>query len=749
MLHLFGIRHHGPGSCKRLMHALEHLQPDCIILEAPIDTEGVLKTAAHSGIVPPIAMLAYNPKDFSQASYYPFASFSPEWQAIQFGLKADIPIRFMDLPISVMHHLRESEKEQLKLGRMDEEARRAQRDPLGFMAEIAGYSDSERWWEVTFEEEMEDTQVFEEIAEMMQVLRSELKREESKETLLREAHMRKVIRKAMKEDFQAIAVICGAWHTPALQQTAQIKASTDNALLRGLKKSKIEASWIPWSYDRLAFSSGYRAGVVSPAWYEVLFEHTEDAAIYWMTRVARLFRAEDLDASAAHALEAVRLATTLASLRKRPITGIHELEEAAISIFCQGDRQQLELIREKLVIGDVIGKVPNEIQSIPLQQDLEKTIKSARLSKEWNTTEVVDKKLDLRKPTNLLASLLLHRLRLLNIIWGTPLEGSEYATGSFSESWRLKWKPDFTIHIIEAGMWGNTLEEAATQIARHKAAKIEELPELTVLVEEALKADLPQAIPALVKRLEDLSVLTKDILHLMEALPALVRIIRYGNTRKTDVRSVEALVEEITPRICIGLPGLSLNIEEEFARQIFQQLLQINNIISLLQNADFEQLWSAALRQMSEHAQTSPLLQGAALRLLFEKEEIDVDQTATELAYALSNADFVLGIALWLEGFLHGSAMLLLYNPSLWALLEEWVDTLGESDFEEVLPVLRRTFAQYSIPEREKLMNLVKNSLKKSTVQAAISENYNEENKAQVKEVLRRLGLSGPDLKRN
>ena len=36
-VHLFGIRHHGPGSARSLLHALEQLEPDCLLVEGPPD----------------------------------------------------------------------------------------------------------------------------------------------------------------------------------------------------------------------------------------------------------------------------------------------------------------------------------------------------------------------------------------------------------------------------------------------------------------------------------------------------------------------------------------------------------------------------------------------------------------------------------------------------------------------------------------------------------------------------------------
>ena len=55
----------------------------------------------------------------------------------------------------------------------------------------------------------------------------------------------------------------------------------------------------------------------------------------------------------------------------------------------------MELIQNRLVIGDVMGKVPPEIPVIPLQQDFDKSVKSARLTKERNSTDEIIKELDL------------------------------------------------------------------------------------------------------------------------------------------------------------------------------------------------------------------------------------------------------------------------------------------------------------------------------------------------------------------
>src|SRR4051794_30157876 len=99
--HIFGIRHHGPGSARSLRRALDELKPNCVLLEGPPDAgHDVLALAAKATMQPPVAILVHASDEPSRAVYYPFAGFSPEWTAIQWALKHEAPLRFMDLPMA-------------------------------------------------------------------------------------------------------------------------------------------------------------------------------------------------------------------------------------------------------------------------------------------------------------------------------------------------------------------------------------------------------------------------------------------------------------------------------------------------------------------------------------------------------------------------------------------------------------------------------------------------------------------------
>ena len=144
-IHLFGIRHHGPGCARSLVRALEALQPDCILIEGPPEADELIRYAGDADLCPPVALLVYAPAEPRRAVMYPFAEFSPEWQAMRFAQAHGTPVRFCDLPQA--HRLAEiaGEKDAEADTPASDEAMHA--DPLRWLASAAGFGDTETWWD--------------------------------------------------------------------------------------------------------------------------------------------------------------------------------------------------------------------------------------------------------------------------------------------------------------------------------------------------------------------------------------------------------------------------------------------------------------------------------------------------------------------------------------------------------------------------------------------------------------------------
>ncbi|MFC7867609.1 DUF5682 family protein [Streptomyces murinus] len=579
---LLGVRHHGPGSARAVRAALDAARPAAVLIEGPPEADALIPLAADPGLRPPVALLAHAVDEPGRSAFWPFAAFSPEWVAVRWALEHGVPARFIDLPAA--HTLAWDAELPPEEGESEAtEGEQVRVDPLAALAGAAGYDDPERWWEDAVEHrgtgERDPFAPFEALAEAMGALRERYGAGGRPRDLVREAQMRLRLRAARKEFGDAVAVVCGAWHVPALRERTTVTA--DRALLKGLPKVKTELTWVPWTHRRLARSSGYGAGIDSPGWYGHLFHAPDRPVERWLTKVAGLLREEDRIVSSAHVIEAVRLADTLAAMRGRPLPGLGETTDAVRAVMCDGSDVPLALVHDRLVVGDVLGEVPESAPAVPLQRDLVRRQRSLRLKPEALEREL---ELDLRGDTDAGRSRLLHRLRLLGIGWGEP-GPSRGSTGTFRETWRLRWEPELSVRVAEAGVWGTTVAAAARARAEADAEGAGTLADVTALAERCLLAGLPDALPAVMRALADRAALDTDVGHLAQALPALVRSLRYGDVRGTDTHALSDVAAALAERIFVGLPPACTALDSDAAEQMRGHVDAVHRAVGLLGEA--------------------------------------------------------------------------------------------------------------------------------------------------------------------
>ncbi|MEU3777277.1 DUF5682 family protein [Streptomyces sp. NPDC032472] len=703
---LLGVRHHGPGSARAVRAALEAARPAAVLIEGPPEGDALLPLAADPGMRPPVALLAHAADDPGRAAFWPLAEFSPEWVALRWAQEQDtpVPVRFIDLPAA---HT---------LARPDgpEEPGGVRPDPLAALAQTAGYDDPERWWEDVVEHRGTGTvrdpeAAFEALGEAMAALREAYGDEgegAGSRDLVREAYMRQKMRAARREFGDHYAVVCGAWHVPALR--ARTTAAADRKLLTGLPKVKAETTWVPWSHRRLARAGGYGAGIASPGWYAHLFAAPDRPVERWLTKVAGLLREEDRQVSPSHVIEAVRLADTLAAVRGRPLPGLAETLEAVRAVMCDGSDVPLALVEDRLVVGDVLGAVPDGAPAVPLQRDLTRQQRSLRLKAEAREREL---ELDLRKDTDAAKSLLLHRLRLLGVDWGVPA-ASRAGTGTFRETWRLRWEPELSVRVAEAGIWGTTVLAAATARAEADAAGARELGEVTALAERCLLAGLAEALPAVLRALADLAALDTDVARLAKALPALARALRYGDVRGTDASALGAVASGLAERICVALPqACAAGLDADAAAELRGHVDAVHGAVGLLEAEGLRERWSAVLRALAGREGVPGPIRGRAARLLLDEGRLPAGETARLMGLALSPAAPPADAAGWIDGFAGGGAgggTLLVHDDRLLGLIDAWLVSVPEQSFIDVLPLLRRTFGAYETGARQALGELVR-----------------------------------------
>ena len=739
---VLGIRHHGPGSARALATVLEDYRPDCVLIEGPADADGLIEWAGR-GLEPPVALLAWDNTDPSQASFWPMAVFSPEWQALSWAVTHGAQAHFMDLPAAAVLAARKAERDRARseadaeAGTEDEveteglvddaacsedpsdsggsegtdspadsgsegadvaardTAQPVRTDPIAELARLAGYEDPEAWWEDVVELRMEGDP-FDALTEAIGLLR-EASPETDEATLRREAHMRRVLRAAKRAGHERIAVVCGAWHAPALAGRPP-KVAQDNARLKGMAKARTSLTWVPWTHQRLAEGSGYSAGVESPGWYHLLFTAPDRPVVRWLTQVAVSLRHQDLPVSSAHIIEAARLAQSLAALRGRPMAGLDELSEAVLSVMCDGSTVRAAAATREVLIGEALGSVPDGVPMVPLDADLRSTAKSLRMAFAAAPKTL---SLDLRKPRDLAKSQLLRRLEILGITWGRRQRVA--SSGTFKEVWELEWDPEMSVQVVEAAAFGTTVASAAGNAL---LGATDSLPQVTRSVEKALTAGLSEVVPTLLGILDEQAAREMDIVRLLGSVPALARSQRYGDVRGTDASSLEAVTRAVLVRGCAGMPAAA-NVDAQVARTLRTAIDEVQDVIGLL-DEQAATLWNGALRSALATRSLPGLLAGRITRMLLDAGELDRDDAASRLSRALSQGTQAEEQAEWIEGFLAGDILLLSYDNTLLEVLNEWLARIGDQAFVDVLPALRRAFGQWPSPQKTDLARQIR-----------------------------------------
>jgi hypothetical protein len=390
-----------------------------------------------------------------------------------------------------------------------------------------------------------------------------------------------------------------------------------------------------------------------------------------------------------------------------------EYQEAAVAVLGAGDDTPLRLINRRWHFDARLGRVPEDFPAAPLQRDLTALQKRLRLppSVEEKTLD-----LDLREALDRERSHLLRRLRVLGIEWAKlPSRGPSgqwgqpgKAQGTFHEIWQLLWQPELSVRLVEASRYGHTIERAAAAALAEKSTDLPRLADLVGLLDDALFADLADAIQPLVTAIEQRAAAQADVQQLLEAITPLVDVYRYGNVRETDVTLVRHILDAMVPRVLIGLLPAATNIDGDAAATLWKQMRETERALTQLADTEFLSGWRGCLGGLAEGEAVHPLIAGYAHRLLYDAGVMDWAGLSEALGRALSPGNPAEAAASWIEGLLSGSGTILIHDDRLRRLLDGWLRSVSAEHFADVLPLLRRTFSQFPPPERRLLGSRLK-----------------------------------------
>jgi hypothetical protein len=737
-VHVFGVRHLSPGGAWHLRRYLDRIQPDLIMVEGIVDGIDLTEHWVKKGTKPPIAILSYTSELPMRTFVTPMARYSPEYQAVLWGHQHRTPVEFIDLPSEVFLGLQDEETKRLEKLReqiLQAEESVEQGDPAAQkedekeiansiprrsiyeqVAEIAGEGDYDSFWERHFEHNTNEESYRLAAMELGRSLR-ELEDESTPrhaECLIREAFMRRCIQAAIDRGVSPdkIVVIVGAFHAPVMSGEHPIMSDAE---LAKLPRRAGKLTLMPYSYFRLSSQSGYGAGNLAPAYFELMWNALESDNLEalpgeYLSRLARRVRDDGTHRSTAEVIEAVRLARTLAALHDGSAPTLRELHDAAMTLLGHGELAPIAKHIAHMDVGTAIGELPKGVSRTSIQEDFDRELSRLKLEK-YRDAVKHDVDLDLRENRqakteaaaylDLNRSTFFHRLRMLGVPFATPARRNQ--TGAtWGENWTLQWSPESEISLVEAVLAGETVELATAFRFRQAIEKCESVHDAAKLIYDACCCSLPTMMDYARQRLQSLSTESSATAAVAAAAHELMQVVRFGDVRKFDTTPLLPLIQDLFVQGCLTLFDAA-NCDNDAAKPLMVAMDELNRVAFEFHEMVDETLWRSRLQALSDNDDRNPLLSGLACAILLERGWMSNEQLGREVSRRLSPgiaADLGAG---WFEGMAGRNRYALIGRQILWEQLAQYVADLDEDQFRRAVVFLRRAFGSFTPQEKRSI----------------------------------------------
>lgn len=695
----FGIRHFSPAGAYFVRKFLNENRPDVVLIEGPADFDFLIDDIVSKNLLPPFAIMAYTKEVPIETVLYPFAVYSPEYQAILWARENNKECHFFDLESNIMLGLESKNEDEIISDAPDKIHDKEKTSDF----------DMESFWERVLEQS-EDMNAYKSGSALFgESLRNE--DEVSLRDIIRESFMKRKIKEIIDSgiDSEKIVAITGAFHTSAIQSLDG--AMTDKEY-DSLKKKDSNITLMPYSYYRLSKRTGYGAGNTAPAYYELLWQGfiKNDKTYHerkYLSLLAKYMRDHGGIVSSAQVIEATMLSRSIANLRGGSIPTLVDLKDAGITCMGGGSFGEMAMGFAQSDIGTKIGVVPQESMKTSIQSDFLSRLKALKLEK-YKELVATPLQLDLRENLrvkskesaflDLNRSFFLYRLVTLGIDFA-KIERNRQDNATWAENWILQWTPEAEIQIVESVLKGDTIDEAVAFVLGERLNNAISISEIADIIEAAFNCGIPKIVEGAGRKLDEMASGAVSIHEIAVTTSKLSDMILFGDIRKLDRKPLEPIVKRLCIRAALILAGESA-CDDMAAVILVEDIQSIHNVFVLHDFLD-KDLWFDKLMEVSNRDDLNTKISGLATAILLDTGKTDENTLRIEVARRLSaGMPAELG-ANWFAGLSIRNHYALIGRLTLWESLSEYMDSLDEEEFRRSLVFLRRAFVDYSSKEKD------------------------------------------------
>lgn len=741
---LFGIRHLSAAGAWHVKQYLDAVRPDLVLVEGPADTTALIEDLIKPGVRPPVAILCYTENAPVHSIVYPFAEYSPEYQGLLWAHQNNKRSRFIDLPSmnkSPLYQMQELER--IRFNTKREEAAfetdleaipedlqsrmeylRFHHDIYEAIAGLGGEDDYETYWERNFEHNLETDAYLRSVALHSSEIRGltdawEKEADPLSITIntLREAYMKRCIHEALAEgvDPAKIVVITGAYHVQGLIENDPM---TDEEL-KTLPKTSTKMTLMPYSYYKLSSFSGYGAGNHAPYYYEMMWKAMNQGQLsslpmLYFSGLSRMVREKHGYSSTATVIEAVRLAQALQYLHGGTLPTLKDLHDSAVATIGNGEFTVVAESFAALDVGTRIGELPDGVSQTPIQDDMNRQLKQLKLEK-YKSVVAQGLALDLRENRkvksreaafiDLNRSTFLHRLEFLGIQFARPAKRQQ-DSGTWAEDWVLCWTPEVEIQVVEAVLFGDTIESAAAYILKERLENCKDVLEVAKLVRQACECHMSEALHEAIKKLQSFAAEAENFSGVARSAREMSFLIQYGSLRQFDPEPLKPVLQQLFLKGTLMLYAAA-SCNDEAAQEMADDMALMHFISQEQYELVNDELWLKQLRSLAKSDDKNPMLCGFAFSIWMERGGVSEEELLTEVSRHLSAGNTPEAGAGWFEGLSRRNRYVLLSRMMLWQQLDNYLSELDDDSFKRALVCLRRAFSVFEPHEKNGICEIL------------------------------------------
>ena len=698
----FGIRHFSPAGAYFLRQFLDEVKPSLVLIEGPADFDFLIEDIVSKKLVPPFAIMAYTKEAPIDTILYPFAGYSPEYQAILWARENNTECHFFDLESDIILGLEKRDDE------TKEEEIISETNPKKSIE-----TDMEGFWERTLEQS-EDMHAYRAGSALLgESIRKDTNSDDKSfiRDTVRESFMKRKIKEYIEKGFdtEKIVAITGAFHTSAIES---LEGAMSDKEYKALVRRESNVTLMPYSYYRLSKRTGYGAGNSAPAYYELLWQGFLNGDITYHERkylssLAKYMREHGGIVSSAQVIEATRLARELAVIRGGSVPTLEDLKDASITCMGGGSFGEMAMGFAETDIGKKIGSVPQDAMQTSIQSDFTSKLKQLKLEK-YKELVATPLQLDLRENLrvkskesaflDLNRSFFLYRLVVLRIDFA-KIKRSSQDNATWAENWILQWTPEAEIQIVESVLKGDTIADAVAFVLSERLIEATKISEIADVIEDAFNCGLPKIVEGAKRSLDETANGAIVMCDIADTVSKLSNMISFGDIRKLDREPLIPIVKRLCIRASLMLVGESA-CDDIAAAALAEDIQKIHNVFMVQDFLD-ESLWFDKLTELSNRDDLNTKISGLATAILLDAGKIDEPTLRKEVSRRLSvGMPAELG-ANWFAGLSMRNHYALIGRLTLWESLSEYLNTLDEEEFRRSAVFLRRAFVEYSAKEKD------------------------------------------------